>query len=66
MHIVQIATNRFDDAYLRLDCASSILTTLSVVFDAENSDRPSDTVISAALHGINLLVEDAQRNLLDR
>lgn len=63
MNVVKIATNRYDDANSRLCCASSLLTTLSIVFDAENADRPSDTVVSMALHGIGILIEDAQRSL---
>ena len=64
MLTVQIESNRYDDATLRLCYASSLLTTLSILFDAEEgADTPSKQVLSSALYGIKTLIEDAQQNL---
>jgi hypothetical protein len=62
MQVVQIATNRYDDAILRLSCAEGMATVLNIMLDGE-CDVPSNQVLSLAIYGISTLIEDAQRNL---
>lgn len=62
MNIVQIATNRYDDALMRVACAQSILSVVQCSLDSQ-SGTPTEPMLVSALHGIGLLLEDAQTNL---
>ena len=62
MNVVPIATNRYDDAMIRLSCAESMVSILNIMLDG-NCDQPSNTVLSGAVYGVGLLLEDAQRSL---
>ena len=55
-------SERLDDASLRLSCASNLLTLIAIMLEGK-CDEPANSVVSGALHGINMLIEDAENRL---
>lgn len=59
---MEVDCDQVDNATLRLECASSLLTMIHIQLSG-NCDTPSSVILCNALFGINLLVEDAQKSL---
>lgn len=56
----EIELDKLDDATLRLSCANSLLTVLQCVAGSpETCDQPSRGVMVESLHGIGMLISDA-------
>jgi hypothetical protein len=61
-YMMQIDSDKYDEAMLRLACASSLLTLIGAQFDQESCSY-SNIVISESLYGVGLLLDDAGKHL---
>ena len=59
---VNMNCDNVDQATLRIDCASNLLTMIHIQLSGE-CDQPVNSVIASALYGIHLLVDDAHKLL---
>ena len=59
---INIDSEKFDDAIMRITCAGSLLTLVGRQFDGEGCIY-SDGVMSEAVFGVGLLLSDAAAQL---
>lgn len=60
---IEVSSEKYDDAIMRVSCASSLLTLIGSQFDSESGCPFSDTVMCEALYGVGMLIEDAKTRL---
>lgn len=62
---LSVDLEKFDAATLRLSCASSMMTALAIYQRTCDDDAPSNQVLSDAMYGIGLMLNDAWNTLID-
>ena len=63
--IRSIDQDRYDAAMLRISCASNIMKALSIYGSEEPTEQPTVTVLSSALYGVSLMIDDAYNGIAD-
>ena len=60
---ISVAADKFNNATLRISCAGSLIAAIQCAYDKE--DALSNAALVEALHGVSLLLEDANNNLVN-